>query len=142
MLPGESTPVLLTLLRDASRTPAVSTLIHETQWRGDTPRLHVLDQSTWQSLQRLSEIGLISFNTRATRHLSGEQPAPAPRPSLTPEQVRRIADLRAFAAKKQKVARLLTAEDLEEEAAPHQQAAQKALEQAASIECPPESAQP
>lgn len=100
MLPGESTPVLLTLLRDASRTPAVSTLIHETQWRGDTPRLHVLDQSTWQSLQRLSEIGLISFNTRATRHLSGEQPAPAPRPSLTPEQVRRIADLRAFAAKK------------------------------------------
>lgn len=133
MLPGESSPVLLTVLRDASRTATVSALFHETDWRGGTPKLHVLDESTWLSLQRLAEIGLITFNTRSTRHLGGAQPPPS-KPALTPEQIQRIADLRTFAAKKEKVARLLIAEGLEEEAAQHQQAAHKALQESADIE--------
>jgi hypothetical protein len=134
ILPGENSPVLLTVLRDATRAAAVSSLFHETDWRGDTPKLHILDEATWSSLQKLSEIGLITFNTRATRHLSGDQPPPPPKPALTPEQIQRISELRAFAAKKQKVAQLLTAEGLEDEAAPHHAAAQSALHQADFIE--------
>lgn len=134
ILPGESSPVVLTVLRDASRAAAVSALFHETEWRGNAPRLHVLDEPTWQSLQRLAKIGLITFNTRATRHLSGDQPPPLPKPALTPEQIQRITDLRAFAAKKQKVAQLLIAEGLEEEAAPHREASQRALNEAHFIE--------
>jgi superfamily II DNA/RNA helicase len=57
-------------------------------------------------------------------------PASAPKPVLTAEQLQRIADLRAFAAKKQKVARLLIDSDLAEEAEPHQKAADKALKEA------------
>ena len=53
---------------------------------------------------------------------------------LTPEQLQRITDLRAFAAKKQKVAKLLTEADLAEEAEPHQKAAEKALKEAEGIE--------
>lgn len=134
MLPGESSPVVLTVIRDASRSAAVSALFHETEWRGSTPKLHILDETTWQSLQQLAGIGLIAFNTRATRHLSGEQPQPPLKPALTHDQLQRIADLRAFAAKKQKVATLLIAEGLEEEASPHQQAAQRSLDEAHFIE--------
>ena len=134
MLPGQSSPVLLTVLRDPLRAGTISALFHATEWRGNAPKLHVIDEPTWQSLQRLAEIGLITFNTRATRHLSGEQPPPPAKPALTPEQIQRITDLRTFAAKKQKVAQLLIAEGLEEEADPHQQAAQRALDEAHFIE--------
>jgi hypothetical protein len=132
ILPGEAAPVLLTVLRDPSRAAAVSGLFHETDWRGNAPKLHVLDEATWANLQQLAEAGLITFNTRATRHLTGD--APPAKPALTPEQVQRIADLKAFAAKKQKVARLLIEADLAEEAEPHQKAAEKALVEAGRIE--------
>jgi hypothetical protein len=92
----------------------------------------VLDESTWASLQQLAAAGLITFNTRATRHLTGDVPPPS-KPALTPEQLQRIADLRALAAKKQKVAQLLIAADLAEEAEPHQQAGEKALKKAGVI---------
>jgi hypothetical protein len=55
-------------------------------------------------------------------------------PALTPEQLQRIADLRAFAAKQEKVAKFLLAEDLADDAAGHQQAAAKALAHAKAIE--------
>ena len=55
-------------------------------------------------------------------------------PALTPEQLQRVNDLRAFAARKQKVADVLAAEGLEEEAEPHRQAAAKALKEAEKIE--------
>lgn len=63
--------------------------------------------------------------------LPGEAP---PKPALTPEQLQRISDLRALAAKKQKVAQLLIAAELAEEAEPHQSAAEKALDEASAIE--------
>jgi ERCC4-related helicase len=134
ILPGESTPVLLTVLRDLTRAAAVSVLFHETDWRGHPPKLHVLDESTWTSLPLLAAAGLITFNTRATRHLT---PASPPKPTLTPEQLQRITDLRNFAAKKQKVAQLLIQSDLAEEAEAHQQAAEKALAEAGAIESGP-----
>ena len=134
ILPGQNSPVLLTVLRDSTRAAAVSALFHETDWRGNPPQLHLLDESTWSALQHLAASGLITFNTRATRPLTGEVPTP---PALTPEQLQRIADLRTFAAKKQKVAQLLIAADLAEEAEPHHQAAEKALAEASAIESVP-----
>ena len=136
ILPGEATPVLLTVLRDPSRAAGVSQLFHETDWRGNAPKLQVLDESTWSALQQLAASGLITFNTRATRHLAGDNPPPPQKPALTPEQLQRIADLRAFAAKKEKVAKFLIAEDLADEAEPHRKAAEKALLEAAAIEAP------
>ncbi len=131
MLPGHAAPVLLTVLRDPTRAAAISALFHQTDWRGSPPQLQVLDESTWAALQQLAATGLITFNTRATRHLTGNAP---PKLTLTSEQLQRIADLHAFAAKKQKVAQLLIAADLAEEAEPHQKAAEKALAEAERIE--------
>ena len=133
-LPGDTTAVVLTVLRDPSRAAAVAAIFHETDWRGNAPKLQVIDGSTWSAIQQLAASGLLTLNTRATRHLAGDTPPAPPKPALTPEQLQRIADLRAFAAKKQKVARLLIESDLPEEAEPHQQAAEKALAEAAGIE--------
>ena len=135
ILPGDATPVLITVLRDPSRAAAISALFYATEWRGNPPKLHVLDESTWSALQSLAASGLITLNTRATRHLTGE--APTHKPALTAEQLERIATLRAFAAKKQKVVELLIAADLADEAEPHQQAAENALTEAAGIENTP-----
>ncbi|MBP7951437.1 MAG: DEAD/DEAH box helicase [Verrucomicrobiales bacterium] len=132
-LPGEAAPVVLAVLRDPARAAAVSSLFHETDWRGSPPTLRILNETTWAAIQQLAECGLLTFNTRATRHLTGESPPP-PKPTLTPEQIRRIADLRTFAAKKQKVAQVLSDSDLPEEAIPHQQASEKALAEALEIE--------
>lgn len=134
MLPGDTTPVVLTVLRDPARAAAVAALFYETDWGGNPPRLQVIDPATWTALQQLADSGLISFNTRATRHLAGEPPPTPKQPALTDEQQQRIADLRAFAAKKRKVAHLLTESDLPEEAEPHRQAAAKALAEAEAIE--------
>ncbi len=137
MLPGQAEPVILTVLRDTTRAAAVAALFHETDWRGNPPKLQVIDEATWASLQALVSTGFITLNTRATRQLTGD--APPTKPALTPEQLQRIADLRAFATKKQKVAELLIAADLAEEAEAHQKAAEKALDQATAIENrPPE----
>ncbi len=132
ILPGDATPVLLTVLRDPNHAAAISALFHETDWRGNAPKLHVLDESTSSVLQQLAATGLVTFNTRATRHLTDDSPPPT-KPALTPEQLQRITTLRAFAAKKQKVAQLLTATDLADEAEPHQKAVEKALAEAAGI---------
>ena len=132
ILPGQSSPVVLAVLRSTDRQPALESLHRETDWRGNTPALHVIDQATWSAIQQLVATGLLTLNTRATRPLTGDAP-PAP-PALTPEQLQRIADLKAFAAKQQKVAGFLIAEDLADEAEPHQRAATKALAQAHAIE--------
>ncbi len=134
LLPDHATPVLLTVLRDPARAAAVSALFHETDWRGNAPQLQVLDQSTWTAIQALAQTGLITLNTRATRPLTGDALPGLSKPALTPEQLQRITDLRTFAAKKQKVAQLLTESDLTEEAEPHRKAAATAMAQALAIE--------
>ncbi len=131
LLAGEAIPVLLTVLRDPTRAPAVSEFFQETNWQGNPPKLQVIDEATWTAIQQLAATGLLTLNTRATRHLTGEQPA---KPALTPEQLQRIEDLRTLAAKKQKVADLLTEADFPDEAVPHQQAAEEALAEANDIE--------
>ncbi len=134
MLPSGAEPVLITVLRDESRRPAVAELHRETDWRGTTPRLHVLDPATWGAIQQLADTGLLTLNTRATRHLAGDPPPEPRKPALTEEQKQRIAELRAFAARKEKVARLLIESDLADEAEEHRKAAEKSLAEAAEIE--------
>jgi len=135
MLPGAAEPVLLAVLRDSTRASTVDAIHRETDWRGNTPQLQILDQSTWTAIQQLVAVGLVTLNTRATRHLVGDAPLPT-KPALTPEQLQRIADLRAFAAKKERVANLLAAEGMEDEAEPHRKSAEKALAEAAGMEGP------
>jgi hypothetical protein len=134
MLPGQAHPVILAIVRDSARASSVSAIFHAIDWKGRQPELRVLDQSTWDALQALAATGLVTFNARAARPLVGDALPPPPRPALTPEQQQRINDLRSFAAKKQKVAAVLAAEGLEEEADPHRKAAAKALEEAEKIE--------
>ena len=126
ILPGDATPVLLTVLRDPSRAAAVSALFHETDWRGTRPKLQVIDEATWAGHPATRRHR--PPHPQHPRHPPPHRRRPAtPKPALTPEQLQRIADLKAFAAKKQKVARLLIESDLSEEAEPHQKAAEKAL---------------
>ncbi|MEI6178399.1 MAG: hypothetical protein WCS43_16015, partial [Verrucomicrobiota bacterium] len=132
ILPGQETSVVLAVLRSRERQSALEALHRETAWRGNVPALHVIDHNTWDAIQQLVATGLLTLNTRATRPLTGEA-ASAP-PALTFEQFQRISDLKAFAAKKEKVARFLIAEDLADEAEPQQRAAAKALAQAHAIE--------
>ncbi|MEI6603766.1 MAG: DEAD/DEAH box helicase [Verrucomicrobiota bacterium] len=132
ILPGQNTPVVVAVLRNRERQRALEVLHREIDWRGNTPALHLLDETTWSSIQQLVASGFLTLNTRATRPLSGE--AAQARPALTADQLQRIRDLRAFAAKQEKVAHFLNAEDLAEDAASHQKAAAKALAQASAIE--------
>ena len=133
LLPGEKAPVILAVVRSIDRAPSLKDLHHQTEWRGNTPELRVIDESTWTAIQQLVESGLLTLNTRATRHLTGKS-QPIQEPALTPEQLQRIADLKAFAAKKQKVAKLLIESDLADEAEEHRKAADKALKEANVIE--------
>jgi len=132
ILPGQSTPVVVAVLRNRERQADLEVIHREIDWRGNTPALHLLDETTWSAIQQLVASGLLTLNTRATRPLSGT--AAQARPALTAEQLQRIQDLRAFAAKQEKVAQFLVAEELADDAAVHQKAAVKALAQASAIE--------
>jgi hypothetical protein len=98
--------------KKAAKKNAAAIPVPATDWR-TTNRDEILrrvqrardGKHSVSKLQQPAEADLITFNTRAIRHLTGD--APPAKPALTPEQIQRIADLKAFAAKKQKVARLL-----------------------------------
>ena len=114
-VPGSPTPILMVVLQDTVERPRVEQLFGETEWRGDKPTLQVLDASTWQALENLTAVGMISIHTRATRPLLPVEGQPTP-PPLTPAQLARIGDLRTLAAKKRRAAKALLAEELTEEA--------------------------
>ena len=80
----------------------------------ELPRLEVLDRATVQALERLEAAGIIRSCVRATRHLQPTGAAAAV--PLTDEEKSRVADFRRQAAKKLKLAKILLAEDLAEEA--------------------------
>ncbi|MGH7943926.1 MAG: DEAD/DEAH box helicase [Opitutaceae bacterium] len=77
-------------------------------------RLEVLDRATAQALERLEAAGLIHSCVRATRHLHPAGPAAGT--LLTDEEKTRAADLRRQAAKKLKLAKILLAEELDDDA--------------------------
>lgn len=138
LLPGQSGPVILAVLATgaAHRAPTLKQIHAAIDWHGGRRPLHVIDEAAWAAIQGLVADGLLTLNTRATRSLIGDQPlmAAPPPPVLTPEQRQRIDHLRALAAKKLRVAELLAAEGLEDEAGPHRRAAALAEAQAEAIE--------
>ena len=133
-VPGSQTPVLMTVLQDsaAADRPRIDELFSETPWRGDKPTLQVLDAATWQALENLAAAGMITIHTRATRPLLPDNGRPLP-PPLTPEQLARVESLRALAGKKRRAAKALLAEELTEEAAALDKAADAADAEANEI---------
>jgi len=95
-------------------------------------QLQVIDRPTFDALQRLSEAGLLKTTLRATRHL---YPAPEQEAGeLTEEEKRKTADLREKAGRKLKMARVLSVEELHEEAREALLGAVPLLGQALAIE--------
>ena len=95
-------------------------------------RLQVIDRASFDALQQLSGAGLVTATVRATRQL---HPAPDPRPDgLTEEEKRKTADLRKRAERKLKMARVLSMEQLDEEARDALLGAVPLLGQALAIE--------
>jgi hypothetical protein len=131
-IPGSPTPVIMAVLQDPSDHPRVQKLFGECPWHTDKPTLQILDATTWNALQNLAAAGMISIHTRATRPLLPVEGVPLP-PPLTPEQLVRIEELRATAAKKRRAAAALRAEDLPEEAAALASAADSAEAEANRI---------
>lgn len=133
---GHDTPLLLAVLEknDPAAAEKIQNLARENPWTGNTPpNLQILDATTWDALKNLAAAGMITIQSRATRPLLPAEGEPL-RPPLTPEQLARIAELRALAAKKQKAADTLIQAGLPEEAEPLLQAAREAESQALAIE--------
>ena len=76
-------------------------------------RLEVLDRATVETMQRLAEAGIVQITHRATRHLYPMDNARSP---LGAEELARVQACRERAARKLKMARLLQAEKMDEEA--------------------------
>ncbi len=133
--PGAEVPALLAVVRGPldSQRPVLEEMFRGMPWRGAPPTLQILEPATWDALQQLAAAGLITIQARATRPLLPADGA-VPAPPLTPEQLARIAALRATAEKKRRAARALIAADLPDEAAPLTQAAEQAETEARAIE--------
>jgi hypothetical protein len=84
----------------------------------------------WETLNQLAAAGLITIHSRATRPLL---PVDG-RPPLSPEQLARIAELRATSERKRRAAEALAAAGLPEEAEPLLKAAEESESQALAIE--------
>jgi len=79
-------------------------------------RLEVIDRATDEALQRLVEAGLIIRTTRATRPVWPAETADAPPPPLSEAELAKIASHRQQAARKLKMAWVLDAAGLGDEA--------------------------
>jgi hypothetical protein len=76
-------------------------------------RIEVIDRATVEALKRLAEAGIMQITHRATRHL---YPADAVPLELSAEELARANACRERAVRKLKMARLLRAEKMDEEA--------------------------
>ena len=117
---GAHSVILVVVDREARAWQARLESVHEELFGRDKidplapVQLKVIDRATFDALQQLSEAGLLQTTIRATRYL---YPAPEQEASeLTDEEQRRSADLRKKAGRKLKMARVLSLEQLDEEA--------------------------
>jgi len=87
------------------------------QWDPLAPvRLEVIDRVTEETLQRLIDAGLLAKTTRATRPLWPADAAETAPPPLTVAELEKLSAHRQLAARKLKMARVLCAAGLNEEA--------------------------
>jgi hypothetical protein len=87
------------------------------QWDPLAPvRLEVIDRVTEEALQRLIDAGLLAKTTRATRPLWPADAAETAPPPLTAAELEKLSAHRQLAARKLKMARVLCAAGLNEEA--------------------------
>jgi len=117
---GVHSVILVVVDREARTWRARLESVHEELFGRDKidplapVQLQVIDRSTFDALQQLSEAGLVQTTIRATRHL---YPAPGQEAGeLTDEEQQKTADLRKKAGRKLKMARVLSLEQLDEEA--------------------------
>ncbi|MCE0523838.1 MAG: DEAD/DEAH box helicase [Methylacidiphilales bacterium] len=103
--------------RDAASWKPRLEQLHAELFTGQDPlspvRLEVIDRATVEAMRRLAEAGIVQITHRATRHL---YPADNPPPLLNAEELARAQACRERAARKLKMARLLQAEKMDEEA--------------------------
>jgi len=105
-------------------------------------RLFIMDAETAATLEKMQALGLVQTKIRARRNLLGKTEA-APTDTLSEEEQRKIADLKAELARKLKTVSLLLPADLYQEAAPALTSALLLDAQIKAIETratPPESA--
>jgi hypothetical protein len=87
------------------------------QWDPLSPvRLEVIDRATDEALQRLIDAGLLARTTRATRPLWPAEPAETAPPPLSAAELEKLSAHRQRAARKLKMARVLSDAGLSEEA--------------------------
>jgi hypothetical protein len=87
------------------------------QWDPLSPvRLEVIDRATDEALQRLIDAGLLARTTRATRPLWPAEPAETAPPPLSAAELEKLSAHRQRAARKLKMARVLSDAGLGEEA--------------------------
>jgi hypothetical protein len=111
------TVLIVIVERDAAQWKSLLEQLHAELFAKQDPlspvRLEVLDRATVETMQRLAEAGIVQITHRATRHL---YPVDGARPTLSVEELARAQACRDRAARKLKMARLLQAEKMDEEA--------------------------
>jgi hypothetical protein len=111
----------LVVERDAAQYRETLASLHEEyfgpgQWDPLAPvRLEVIDRATDEALQRLIEAGLLAKTARASRPLWPDETAEAGPSALSTEELEKIAAHRRGAARKLKMARVLSEAGLHEE---------------------------
>ncbi|HKM58251.1 MAG TPA: C-terminal helicase domain-containing protein, partial [Chthoniobacterales bacterium] len=119
---GQTSSVLVVVVERDSDTwrerlrPGYEKLITGNRQSGspDDMQLEVVDRSTEEAVQRLCKAGLLQMRIRATRHLHPESGVACT--PLSDEERSRIASWRDGFKRKLKMARILAAEDLLDEA--------------------------
>lgn len=102
--------------------------------QGDQTRLEVIDHATAEALDRLEKAGLIAPTCRSSRPLiSNGSSEEEQQPALSEEALATIKTCRENAARKLKMARVLTDADLMEEARPPLQEAAVQIMQALAV---------
>ena len=135
-IPGRDEPVLFVVTGEKNERAArlaEKVLAETTNADAPIPRVECLDRKTWETLERLRDMGMISFEGERRRTLLDRGGDRSP-PALTPEQRERIDKLRALAKKKHRFADALREDGLAEDADRFLAEARKAEEEAAGIE--------
>ena len=117
-IPGRETPVILAVVAgDAeSKRQELTSLFSKMEWGASRPDLQVLDTQTWDAMESLAKLGLVTIHSRARRSLlDSGTPDSAPDEA----QIQAIREAKTVLEKRLRAARALLQADLAEEALPH-----------------------